>query len=291
MFDYERDLFMMSDQKPELKKPSLPSNYDILVIPDVHSYDRDKIAVDLLFTHVFDYISKEYNIKKVIQLGDLLECGEFSRYGQTNIQETIENVESELTWAVKEFWNPLKSTFDSSEMYFVEGNHEFRWHNYILSNIKKKKIQEFAATQFDPCTVFKNHGIFCTPYGEEDAAHSALHITDDLVAVHGWSHAKHAADAHLNKMVGSTSVIFGHTHRIQSFVRRDTLTGKFAGAWSFGALEKTGMYYQKGIPSDHALGFGLICVRGNSFSVFTIPIFSKDNSRKLTLPNGEYFEV
>jgi hypothetical protein len=92
-------------------------------------------------------------------------------------------------------------------------------------------------------------------------------------------------------MVGSTSVIFGHTHRIQSQVRRDTITGKFAGAWSFGALEKTGMYYQKGIPSDHALGFGLVCVRGNTFSVFTIPIFSKEKSRKLTLPNGEYFEV
>lgn len=286
--DAERDFYLGSrNPVPTIK---MPTDYDVLVIPDVHSYERDHKAYDLLFNKVFPNLNDSYNIKQVIQLGDLLECGELSRYGQSNVDEKVHRFEDEIQWAVSDFWNPLKSYFPKAKLSYVEGNHEFRWHSWALKNIPKDNLVKSMFNQLSVCDIFENHGIEVAPYGGEDVVSSSIAITKDLHCVHGWSFAKHSAHTHLDKMMGSRSVLFGHTHRIQSHIRRDPFSQKLVGAWSFGALAKTNMFYEKGQPNDHALGFGLVHIRKDQFAVSTNTILDTHNRRSVILPNGEFYE-
>ena len=291
--DPERNFYLASSRPSFFEEPKQQfagKSHDILVIPDVHSYERDKPAFDLLMNTVFAAIAEQYNITKVVQLGDLLECGEYSTYGKSHIDETVITMEHEIEWAVNDFWNPLKSLFNNAELMFVEGNHEARWHSHLIKHINNERLAQYLSNVVDPCNIFEKHNIKCARYGNENPADSLLMVTDKIVAVHGWSHAKHAAHTHLDKVSGAYSVLFGHTHRMQSFVRSNPITNDIVGAWSFGAIAKTGMYYQKAQPSDHCLGFGIVSVRDDDFSVYPIKIIQDDKKRTVFLPDGSYYK-
>ncbi len=85
--------------------------------------------------------------------------------------------------------------------------------------------------------------------------------------------------------MGATSVIFGHTHRIQSYIRRNPMTNQLVGAWNIGALAKTNLLYNRGQPTDHALGFGVVFTYKNGFTVNTLPILGNEH-KYVILPNG-----
>lgn len=286
LFDKNPDSLLNARNQAELTA----SDYDILVIPDIHSYERDVYAYDLLMESVFPELAAAYNIKKVVQLGDLLECGDFSRYAKSHIDQKVKTIEEEIRWSITDFWNPLKSCFSGSEFIFVEGNHEHRWQNYLLSNIAKENLHRALVDVIDPCTVYERIGVDCLRYGGESVPDSTACIAPGLLAVHGWSFADNAAKAHLDRVIGAHSIVFGHTHRIQSYIKRDPIKNRLVGAWSFGALAKSSMFYQKGIPNNHALGFGIISVRGNHINVNTVPILDEGSrKRSLILPNGSYY--
>ena len=135
---------------------------------------------------------------------------------------------------------------------------------------------------FEPDKKFGELGVKMVGYGDEKASSNMLEIIPDtLYAVHGWSFAMNAAKIHFQRMKGR-SVLFGHTHRTQSHLEYDPISGKPVGAWSFGALSKKNFFYNKGIPTDHTNGFGLVLVNGYDFTPITITI---ENGSAL-LPNG-----
>jgi hypothetical protein len=84
------------------------------------------------------------------------------------------------------------------------------------------------------------------------------------------STAKHAASVHLIKFGGN--VVYGHTHRADSFVDR-TVTEGVIGAWSPGCLCKLQPYWMHTNLTGWSHGYGLQLVAGDgSFLHINVPI-------------------
>jgi len=262
-----------------------------IIVPDIHSYVRDIGAYELCM-EAMKVLNDTYNVTKVVQLGDLMECGELSRHPPSHLQETIPSYMDEVKWAIDDFWARSMSACPNAKQIALLGNHEHRVNNWLLEKLGSSKISQDVFNDLSPTNLYKQMGIQVIPYGNEDAIDGTLNLFSpkgsnipSLVCVHGWSFAVNCAKAHLDKMMGATSVIFGHTHRIQSYIRRNPMTNANVGAWNIGALAKTNMFYQKGIPCDHALAFAVVFTYGDSFEVVTLPILG-NTTKHVILPNG-----
>jgi predicted phosphodiesterase len=105
---------------------------------------------------------------------------------------------------------------------YMYGNHEDRYFRHL----DKGDNAKYGSELLSPTEALKlrEHGY--TVY--EDWKEDAHILGDHLEVIHGLYTNVHAAKNHLDKFQGS--VIFGHTHRVQSH-----LAGK-RGSWSVGTL-------------------------------------------------------
>lgn len=89
---------------------------------------------------------------------------------------------------------------------------------------------------------------------------ACLRLAPNLLAIHGWTACKSAAEKHLEKAVkAGCSVIYGHTHRIQTATTRHPFTDEVFQAWSPGCLRSLRpAYSQSNGPTDWAHGFSMI---------------------------------
>ena len=257
-----------------------------VIVPDVHSYIRDKKAFDV-FMAALPHLQKHYNVTKFVQLGDLLECGKFSAHPVSCVQEVIPEYVDEINWAMNDFWTPAMKSLPNANFYALMGNHEERLNKYIATRMGHNDLAATIYNDLMPYKLYEDKGIHVTPYGRADISEGVLELFPGLVCIHGWSIAKNAAKAHLDQLTGGNSVIFGHTHRMQSEVRRNPLNNGYVGAYSFGSLARVSMNWHYGKPMDHTLGFGLVFTYGKQFFVRTVEILIDGDKRVCLLPNGE----
>jgi predicted phosphodiesterase len=183
--------------------------------PDIHFPDQDEEALEVaLAAH------------RILQpthsgfLGDVLDCDIFSAHSKKTIQEaqTQDFRKLELDPCNKMIDEVQANT--KSTTYFLEGNHEQRIERWAVNNGRVgESIYDLISPQ---ATIARGRKDFeMIPYEVPSglrrgfvqiAPATAKMKTGGLVAVHGWSFAKHAAYVHLEKS-RSQSVLFGHTHR------------------------------------------------------------------------------
>jgi hypothetical protein len=271
-------------QKTSKLKDAKFADQCMIVIPDVHSYERDVAGYELAMKSI-KVLADNYNVTKVIQIGDLMECGEISGHPPSHIKEKVMDYVDEIDWATSDFWARCQEYAPGASMHALLGNHEHRVNNWLLNRLGRNRLTEDMYEQLDPTTLYRDMGIEVIPYGNENVTDGTLEIFPGLVTLHGWSFAVNCAKEHLDKMMGATSVIFGHTHRIQSYIRRNPMKNELVGAWNIGALAKTNMFWQKGKPCDHGLAFGVVMTHKNGFTVNTLPILG-DAHKYIILPNG-----
>ena len=285
---YKAPSVMGDKPKVYMDKETKQDLQTIIIVPDVHSYARSPSAYELCMQSV-KVISDDYNVTKIVQLGDLLECAQFTKHPASSVYDRSPEYSEEVEWAVQDFWTRIKASAPKAKLVHLLGNHEDRANTFIVREMKIK-AGAMAQAMYEgimPTELYKNFGVEIVPYGNEDPRDGMHFITDDLCCVHGWSFATHAAKNHLDKTMGATSIIFGHTHRIQSYVRHNPMTGSAVGAWSFGALAKNNMYYQKGTPNDHSNGFGIVQTDGKYFNIITVPMLKDGSDDIVVLPHGK----
>jgi len=263
-----------------------------IIIPDVHSYQRDKKAFNVMM-RALPRLAELYNVTKFVHLGDLLEVGEASSHPTSSVYERVPEYFTEITWAIDEFWKPAMNACPDANFYALMGNHENRWDKKIAKGLMAKNLitQDYAQRMYQdymPTDMYEEMGIHVTPYGNESVGEGILElIPGKLLAIHGWSFSKNSSATHINQLHGAYSLVYGHTHRAQSHVVRNPVTRSRIEAWSFGALAKTEMKWHGGSPNDHVLGFGLVNVYGEHFNIQSLGIdIGKDDSRTLILPDG-----
>ena len=262
-----------------------PSSKLWFVFPDIHIPEHDEAAVACAM-QAHSLLKPDYSLF----LGDVLDCGIFSAHNKRTLDELkVQDYEQiELDPARNLIDNVQKNTLIKT--WFLGGNHEERIERWATSG---GTVEQSLFGMLNPATTLsrtldgsKRTKFEFVPYTKAQGS-SYVRIASDLVAVHGWSWAKHAAQIHLEKS-RTQSVVFGHSHRHQVASSRDPWTGKVIKAFNPGTLSQLSMlYHVGGVPSDWSHGFALIYVGVNSWTEYCISI----NNGYCVLPDGTEIKV
>lgn len=260
------------------------------VFPDVHFPDHDEAALGAaLKAHAI------IKPDRTLFLGDVLDCGIFSMHPKRKISENqaYDYKKLEVDPCNKMLDRVQKDTKEWT--HYLGGNHEERIERWATS---AGAVGESLYSIICPeNTVAVNRKNFTyIPYSPHTGNRmgfvqvvkpSSIMTSGGLVAVHGWSFARHAAYVHLEKS-RSQSIIFGHTHRAQTIVSRDPWTQSPIKSFNPGTLSKLQpIYMTGGNPSEWSHGFALIYVGTRSWSEYCIGV----NNGYCVLPDGQEVKV
>jgi hypothetical protein len=272
------------NRKPKITSPEATAKLWFW-FPDIHFPDQDQEALEVTMA--------AHRILKPTHsgfLGDVLDCDIFSSHSKKTIQEAQTQDYKRLEL------DPANALIDEVQAntreftYFLEGNHETRIERWAVNN---GRVGESIYDLISPYATLgrgrKNFEIipYEVPTGMrrgyvQIAPRTRKMRTGGLVAVHGWSFAKHAAYVHLEKS-RSQSILYGHAHRAQSIATRDPWTGSLIKSFSPGTLSNLQpKYAHGGSPSDWTHGFALIYVGKGSWTEYCISIVKG----RCVLPDG-----
>jgi predicted phosphodiesterase len=263
-----------------------------VVLPDIHFPDHnpDSLAIAL---KAHEILKPEYSLF----LGDVLDCGVFSAHAKKTISEAQGYDFKEQEIDPCNYMLDIVQANTSEFTYYLEGNHEQRIERWAVNNGRVgESVYKFISPRQTLWKGPKREKFKMIPYEQADGNRMGyVQIvkptkkmkSGGLVAVHGWSHAKHAARAHL-EISRSQSIIHGHTHRMQLDVSRDPWTGAPIKAMSPGTLSKLQpMYAHGGRPSEWSSGFMLIYVGKETWTEYMINI----THGACVLPDGREIKV
>lgn len=242
-----------------------------MTIPDTHGNLVDKNAIAAMLADM-----EVVKPKEVILLGDHLECGGFLAQHHTlgYVAQTEYTFDSDVQ-ATNELLDRLQSICPESEFDYIEGNHERRIENWCVTQaLKNSNDAEYLRRMFSANSVLalEERGIRWIRQG---VYYDGLSIPATIQRghcyfTHGSSTAKHAASEHVKKFGGN--VVYGHTHRADSYVIRTVKSGVI-GAWSPGCLCVLQPLWQHTNPTDWSHGYGLqLASEDGSFLHINVPI-------------------
>lgn len=244
----------------------------VMVLPDLHVPHQDEAALAcVMATH------RKLKPARTVILGDWLEAAAFSSHPPKSMEDARAHD------FIRDEVDPCSAILDrlqsnTRELAYIEGNHENRVTRMCAQGGPLASVAEYIL----PETLLSQgrRNFTWIPY-TQSLAH--YRIADDLIAFHGWSHAKHAASVHASLLKGSSGV-HGHTHRAQSYVDRDALTGRVQQVWSPGCLRDLQPNYMAHKPSGWVHGFSLVYVK-NDLSRWTAYTCLIDRG-EVVLPDG-----
>ena len=228
---------------------SQPASYSMLVWGDTHFPYQDDKAIDILYQ-----ITAELKPHSLVCIGDVFDFAALSTHRPPE-EETDEDFQTTINQGVQHLATMVKLA-EPSECYFIQGNHEDRWDRLLLEARRDTRLRQIMqipalrkALTFADVVGFEDMGYKYTAYTSTSAGrHQAEIFHNRLVIVHGDISNKWATRNMLDRY--GTSVIFGHSHRIQNFTRRD-LKGQ-ESAWNIGCLCLLDQHYTKFTDWGHA---------------------------------------
>ena len=243
-----------------------------VAVPDTHGCLVDEEAVSS-FLGDLNIIKP----KEVILLGDHLECGGFlAQHHTLGYVAQTEYTFDEDVQATNELLDRIQAVQPES-MDYLEGNHERRIENWCVTQaLKNKTDAEYLRRMFSANTVLslESRGIRWIRQGVyyDDVPIPATIKRGHCYFTHGSSTAKHAAAEHVKKFGGN--VVYGHTHRCDSYTIRTVSSGAIGG-WSPGCLCRLQPLWQHTNPTDWSHGYGLQLVsEDGSFLHINVPIIN-----------------
>jgi predicted phosphodiesterase len=272
-----------------LAQPKTPARR-ILALPDAHFPFQDQAAMACVL-----HVCRTWRPDEIVVLGDWLDGAAFSAHARRSFAEVAPAFVADEVGPCNAYLDALQGRRHRPLVY-LEGNHEARVERYatglgaagadLYALASPQRLithrVDAAGIPHRPRENFK-----WVPYlGAGVHSHyqisKRLRHSSALVAVHGWSFAKNAAQVHLDG-ARDVSVIHGHTHRAQSVISRNRLTGELLQAWSPGCLASLVPPYMANSPSDWTHGFSMIYVGARSWTSYTVSIHSDGSC---ILPDG-----
>lgn len=267
------------EQLRQRKKFSLPAgrkkttgkSFVRVIIPDTHGAHIDKEAAGAFLRDL-----EMLKPAEVIRLGDHLDCGGFLAQHHTLgfVPETEYSFEDDVD-AANAFLDETQRRAGGAEDWYIIGNHEARIEKWIIKQtLSHRKDAAFLFRLFGPENVLalEKRGIKVV---KRDQCYHGLRKRGTIklekcAFMHGTRTGVYAAKHSLDDI--SYNVVFGHTHRISSFVK-ETLHGTI-GAWSVGCLCSLNPLYGDTKVSNWAHGYGIQVVsrEGGQFMHITVPI-------------------
>jgi len=214
-----------------------------------------------------------------VSLGDMLDCSQFSAHPPTWGEEDTDFADD--LGKVNGLLDFIQS-HTKDRTVCVEGNHESRIARWAAKNKEGRAIYNMVCPRI---RLSKGRKKFTyIPYTTVDGRYPHYKLNGRIVAVHGWSYAKHATAMHLTLSQGK-SIIHGHTHRAQA-EHRQSLWGKAeCVGMSAGCLCRPIPTYGTGSPVSWVNGFILGYMGRNSDRMYFVAI-DPDNG-DVILPSGK----
>jgi len=162
----------------------------------------------------------------------------------------------------------------------VEGNHEYRLDRWAAATAEGRGAYSMLAPRIQLMRGRKR----CTyvRYGTTSGKYPHYAVNSRIIAVHGWSYARHATKNHLQISQGK-SVIHGHSHRADtSIIQNIWSPARIIQARSAGCLCKPIPLYGTGRPVEWINAFILGYLGRRSDTLYTIPIMDG----RCILPDG-----
>jgi len=260
--------FKLSLGKSKKKKGS---GFCRVIIPDSHGSAINKKAANA-FLHDLDYIKPA----EVVMLGDHIDCGGFLAQHHTlgYVAQTEYSFVDDAI-AANVFLDEIQKRTGKVETDYLEGNHERRIENWIVTQtLGKKKDAQFLQSMFsiESTLNISKRGFRLIEQGKfyDKVKLPATIKKGNCYFTHGSSTAKHAAAVHVAKFGGN--VVYGHTHRADSYIGKNVKDGMI-GAWCPGCLSELQPLWQHTNPTDWSNGYGLQMVKSNGrFLHINVPI-------------------
>ncbi len=214
-----------------------PAVHTAVVVSDVHVPDHDAPA----WSAVLDFV-RETQPAEVVIAGDFLELESASQHGGVaNPRALVDEIR-----AGRRELQRLREAVPSATITYLEGNHETR-----LSRITVRHIPTFSGAFTVPDLLgLRDFGIRWLPHGK-------AYALGKLRVMHGWYTPKHHAAKHLDAL--GHSVMYGHTHRPQTFTR-STAENEQHAAYGLGCLRTLDADWCDGKPMGWHHGFGVVDV-------------------------------
>jgi predicted phosphodiesterase/transposase-like protein len=235
------------------KKPK--GSFARVIIPDTHGCYLDKPAAKAFLDDL-----ASINPREIVMLGDHLDCGGFLALHHTMcyVAESAYTFKDDVA-AANEFLDRVQDAAPNATIHMLQGNHERRIEKWIVTQVlRNEQDAAYLSTLFSASRVLAldERGI---NYYVENEFHHGLRIRGaiklgDCHFTHGISTARHAAAATVAKFGGC--IVYGHTHRADSFIIRNVSSGAI-GAWSPGCLCEIQPYYGYTNITDWSHGYGL----------------------------------
>lgn len=256
-------------------------SYCRVIIPDSHGAHIDTDAAKAFLSDL-----ETIDPAEVVWLGDHLDCGGFLAQHHTLgfVAEAEVTFEDDVA-AANQFIDAVQSRSKHASHHYLEGNHEARMESWICTQtLRNHKDAQMLRSVFGP-DILLNLQKRNIPYYTMGKFHMGLRVPGTIKLgkcffTHGSSTAKHTASVMVDKFGGN--IVFGHTHRAQTFIKRSVAEGDI-GAWNPGCLCKVQRLWNKTNLTDWSHGYGLQCVEPDgSFLHINVPI-NDGRSRLLAL--------
>jgi len=226
----------------------------VAVINDTHHPFQDKKIIRLV-----DSFLEEYKPNVIIYNGDLNDFYQVSVFDKnpdrvTRLQDDVDQT--------KAYLRKHREMMPDTLMYFLEGNHEYRWQKFLWT--KAPEMSSLDCLNIKELFNLNDLGIIHLPYEEGLMINGLFLVTHgDIASIHSGYTAKRMYEKH-----GGCGIC-GHCHRGGSFYKRDRF-GVW-GWWENFCLCTLDPDWMKN--PNWTQGFSLIHFRGrHRFWVEQIPI-------------------
>lgn len=250
-----------------------------LILPDLHLGSHDAAALRVALN-----LADHYQPRDVVILGDWLDAHALSAHGTSDRREAKAATYFEEVEQCREVLAFLEAIPSVRRIVFIEGNHEFRVERWAVSTGGFALELADAVSPRELLGADRAHRFDWVPYKTPDVS-NYIELAPGLIACHGWSTAKHAAAAHLNRALG-LSVVHGHTHRRQTYVLRHPVTGQQIEGHSPGCLSRLQPLWVSG-PTNWSHGVSVLQQRGERWAIHCQPI----ESGAAVLPCGKVIKA
>lgn len=256
-----------------------------IIVPDSHGMYIDKRARNALIADM-----KLMDIDEVVMLGDHVDLGGLFNVHQPNYLEEMDYSYKEDCDAANEFLDLLQGAAPKADFHYLMGNHEEHYGRHLARLYKNRVDAEEAFNDSSPEVKLRLRARGIRTYYRNKCYHG-LPVPGVIKLgkchfLHGFTTCANAAAKHL-ELIGD-NVVFGHTHRAQSVIKRNLSLGEI-GSWGLGCLCTLQPSYCTAQVTQWSHGYGFqIYEKDGSFFHLSIPILAgKSAARSLLGKTGK----
>jgi DNA-binding CsgD family transcriptional regulator len=220
---------------------------------DVHFPFEDEASVTILYK-----LLELLRVDRVVDLGDAIDNWQISTFlppDERRLTEQQRDFSAQFK-AVAGHLGIVTSLTPDADRIFLEGNHEERWDRMLRQAQQDARWRHvLGLPQVQQAMELRRlMGIDQAGWVYKDSRDNEYLLNKHLLATHGIYAGKWAVRQILEKY--GKSVIFGHTHRIGNWTKRDLKATE--ASWMIGCLCDLNPHYGDSMAVDWANGFAVL---------------------------------